>query len=412
MLKKQLLEQSKTFCMFPWLHLFVSPRGTVYPCCSHSQKTPPIGNTQQQSLSELYNSTAMKTLRTRMLAGEKSSVCDLCYKFEETAPHSYRSFANERFADQFDKLVPSTLPDGTVENFELQYIDVRFSNLCNFKCRTCGEEYSSQWATETKLLRKKRGSSYDQPTLLEADSSGRLKTEILQHLDHSKIIYFAGGEPTMMEEHYEILHALIAQGRTDILLRYNTNASTFKFRDQDLWSLWQHFDRIEVSASIDHYGERAEYLRKGTDWAVVEANLKKIRQQRNIEFQINTVLSVFNYVTLTEFYQYLMDQDLYRPTDRNHFIVTTNYPAFYSAAALPRFLKDPATAKISQLREWAIQEKNHSMSSNLEYSVNHANSEHTWVQHRDQLRKLTKELDEVRGESVGKIFPELLPLWR
>ena len=410
--KTDLLTKSKTFCMFPWLHLFVSPRGTVYPCCSHSQKTEAFGNTKTQALADVFNNDEMRTLRMNMLEGKPSPVCEMCYTFESRGAHSYRQFANERFADEFHSVVPTTLPNGAVPDFRMLYIDVRFSNLCNFKCRTCGVEYSSQWATETKLVNKQKATCNTNPTLLHADPSGKLLTEIAQHLDHAKIIYFAGGEPMMMEEHYEILQQLIAQGRRDITLRYNTNASSFKFKDRDIWQLWRQFDRIEVSASIDHYGERAEYIRTGTDWAAVESNLLLLRQQPNIDFQINTVLSVFNYATLSEFYQYLVDRDLYRPTDRFHFIVNTNYPEFYSAAVLPRWVKTPATEKILALRDWARQQNNYSMISNLENGVAHANAEHTWVRHRDRLRTLTGELDQIRGTDVVKTFPELRSLWR
>jgi len=410
--KTDLLTKSKTFCMFPWLHLFVSPRGTVYPCCSHSQRTEAFGNTKTQALADVFNNEQMRTLRMNMLEGKSSPVCEMCYTFERRGAHSYRQFANERFGEEFHSVVPSTLPDGRVPDFRMLYIDVRFSNLCNFKCRTCGVEYSSQWATETKLVNKQKAKPNTDPTLLHADPSGKLLREIAQHLDHAKIIYFAGGEPMMMEEHYEILQQLIAQGRRDITLRYNTNASSFKFKDRDIWQLWQQFDRIEVSASIDHYGERAEYIRTGTDWAAVESNLILLRQQPNIDFQINTVLSVFNYATLPEFYQYLVDRDLYRPTDRFHFIVNTNYPEFYSAAVLPRWIKTAATEKILALRDWARQQYNWSMVSNLEHGVQHANSEHTWVQHRDRLRTLTRELDQIRGTDVVKTFPELRSLWR
>ena len=117
--------------------------------------------------------------------------------------------------------------------------------------------------------------------------------------------YFAGGEPLITPEHYVILEEMIRKGRTDTILRYNTNASTISYKQYDIFDLWKHFDRIELSCSIDHYGERAEVMRHGTDWARVEENLTKFRSLDYVVFQLNTVFSIMNYMTITEFYEYM-----------------------------------------------------------------------------------------------------------
>jgi radical SAM protein with 4Fe4S-binding SPASM domain len=99
--KDFLLNESKTFCMFPWLHLNATPKGDVYPCCSNDY-TQPVGNTKDNSLEEIFNSPKMKELRVDMLNEKKNSICDFCYKHEEAGPYSFRNYSKEQFANRFD----------------------------------------------------------------------------------------------------------------------------------------------------------------------------------------------------------------------------------------------------------------------------------------------------------------------
>ena len=118
--KDYLLNESKVFCMFPWLHLNVTPKGDIYPCCSNDY-TKPYGNTKTISLKEAFNNDKMKNLRLDMLNERKNEICTFCYKHEEAGPHSFRNYSKEQFAKHFDELVPTTKEDGTVEEFKMHY---------------------------------------------------------------------------------------------------------------------------------------------------------------------------------------------------------------------------------------------------------------------------------------------------
>ena len=168
--KKSLCEDSKVFCMFPWIHLYATPTGDVYPCCSN-EYIDPIGNTRTARLADSFNCNEMKQLRLNMLAGTPSKICTYCYEHEKAGPYSFRTYSNEHFAKYFEEAVLPTHPDGSLDEFKMRYFDIRFSNKCNFKCRTCGAEFSSLWAQEHK-------DTFD-PTvevLKHADNSGMLLT--------------------------------------------------------------------------------------------------------------------------------------------------------------------------------------------------------------------------------------------
>lgn len=399
--KDHLLNHSKVFCMFPWLHLNATPKGDIYPCCSNDY-TMPMGNTADMTLAEAFNTDYMKQLRLDMLSGKQSEICTFCYNHEKASPHSFRTYSMDHFSKHFDEVMSMTREDGTVDEFKMRYFDIRFSNICNFKCRTCGTEFSSQWALEDK-----KTFNPDGPVIIHVDDErGTVLEEILDQVDHIDLAYFAGGEPLITQEHYVILEELIRKGRTDTVLRYNTNASTISYKQYDIIDLWKHFDRVEVSCSIDHYGDRAEVLRHGTDWGKIESNLKKFRSLEFVDFQLNTVLSIFNYLTLDDFYDYMISKELVDPkNDWYHSLYMAVHPAYYCARALPAPLKQTAREKIVKRFN-----DDTSISRLVHNAMSFAEEEDTWDQVKDQFFHNCMRLDGIRGEDLFATFPELQPL--
>lgn len=399
--KSSLLNDSKVFCMFPWLHLNVTPKGSIYPCCSNNY-TEPFGNVKETSLKDAFNCDKMKELRLNMLKGNPSKICEFCYKHEQASPYSFRTYSLENFSKYFDDLVPTTHKDGAVDEFKMRYFDIRFSNICNFKCRTCGFEFSSKWGEENR-------SRYNpnHPIVIHADDhKGDLLNEVLSHVEHIDLAYFAGGEPLITEEHYIILEEMIRQGRTDTVLRYNTNASNIKYKKHDVLSLWKHFKRVELSCSIDHYGERAEWLRKGTDWGKVESNLLTFRELDYISFQINTVFSLFNYPTLGEFYNYLKEKNLLRTDDWHHSLYLAVHPGYYSAKSLPKELKEIAKINATKFCQGNGTEYR-SITNLVENAIKFADESNTWASNKNLFFSHTRTLDTYRNEDIFKVFPEL-----
>lgn len=399
--KEHLLNESKVFCMFPWLHLNATPHGDIYPCCSNDY-TDPITNTDRMSLNQAINHPRMKELRLNMLEGKESNICTFCYKHEAAGPHSFRTYSIDNFANHFEEVISNTHTDGTLDNFKMRYFDIRFSNICNFKCRSCGTEFSSQWAIEDKKHWNPTG-----PILIHVDNNkGNVLNEILDHVDHIDLAYFAGGEPLITEEHYIILEELIRKGKTDTVLRYNTNASTINYKQYDIIDLWKRFKKVELSCSLDHYGERAELMRHGTDWGKVEANLKIFRSLECVDFQINTVFSIMNYMTLNEFYEYLHKQGLLDyQNDWHNSLYLTAHPPYYSAKALPAPMKKIAADKLMKHCTGK-----RSIDPIINSAVDYAAKEDTWDIVKEDFFHMTNRLDGFRQEDFFAVFPELIPL--
>lgn len=397
--KDFLLNRSKVFCMFPWVHLNVTPKGDIYPCCSNNY-TAPFGSTKTTTLKEAFNNEQMKALRLDMLSEQPSKICEFCYKHEEAGPHSFRNYSKEQFSARFDEVVPTTHEDGTVPEFKMHYFDIRFSNICNFKCRTCGSEFSSQWGAEMRKHYDKK-----HPIVIHADERGDLLKEVLEHIPNIDLAYFAGGEPLITDEHYMMLEEMIRLGRTDITLRYNTNASSIKYKSYDILDLWKHFKKVELSCSIDHYGERAEYMRHGTDWGRVESNLLNFRKLDYVSFQINTVFSIYNYLTIGEFYEYLKSKNIVRGDDWYHSLYLAVNPGYYSAQSLPKELKAIARGKADKFC-LANTESNPAL-RRLVHDASLFAEQDTWQEFGIEFLGHTASIDKIRGESFWNTFPEL-----
>ena len=394
--------------MAPWVHLYSSPSGDAAPCCiAESCGHGGLGNTRTQSLMEIVNSEKMKDIRKDMLTNTPNNECKKCYDHEKQGIRSSRNMLNKEFSEFYDESLEHTLEDGSLTEFKMRYFDVRFSNICNFKCRTCGGGFSSQWEQEDLKNNLPYARIYpknDNPDFLK---------EIIEQVPNFKTAYFAGGEPLITEEHYILLEEMIRTGASNtVSLRYNTNLSNFKFKDKDILSLWKHFKKkIDIYASVDHYGERAEYIRHGTNWATVEENLILAKKTPFINLQMNTVLSVFNFLTIGEFYQYLIDKKLYTPNGYAYTLYNMSTPEHYTCHILPPEYK----MKGKESLEFAIEymEKKYFTPYHvlqLKEAMVWALLYDTWDQHKYAFRNEIKRVDKIRGEDFRKTFPELAGL--
>ena len=403
--KIQYLNESKSFCMMPWVHLHVTPAGAALPCCigNHSHT---VGNITEKSLIELVNSDGMNDLRRDMLDGVLNPACSACHSHEEQGIVSFRKTNNEAYGKYFDEVLTHTDIDGILVNFKMRYFDIRLSNICNMKCRTCNSQYSSMWEQEDNKQGTKTFS-------ITKDTRTSYLPQILQHIPHIDMAYFAGGEPFISEEHYIMLEEMIKHNRTDIVLRYNSNLSVLGYKNKDLLSLWKHFkNKVQIYASIDHYGSRAEYIRHGTDWGKIENNFDMLKKLDYVSMQINSVLSIYNFVTFGDFYNYIIDKNW---IDSDSFVYTVYNmisPVYLTALALPNSYKILGTnninTAINRLQNIGYTNNITPMQiTQLSDAINWATSKNTWDEHKDLFRAEIVRLDTIRNENFTTVFPEL-----
>jgi hypothetical protein len=404
---KFLLSESKNFCIYPWIHMHAWPTGEAYPCC-HATHSPVYGNTRKETLLDVWNGTRMRQLRQDMLNNTANETCRKCHEQEDSGFFSGRQSANKHHGHHIDR-VHRTQPNGTFDEFEMTYWDIRFSNLCNLSCRSCGHIFSSSWYQDQAKL---AGGDWKQknPVL---NYAGRTETDmweqLIPHLDYVEQIYFAGGEPLLMEEHYRILDELVKRKRFDVRLIYNTNFTHTDLKGNSVFEYWKQFDSVAVGASLDASGARGEYIRKGTDWAVVEQNRRDMLAIcPGVDFYISPTLSIMNALHLPDFHRDWVEKGLLKPQDLNVNILQD--PVQYRLDIAPLAYKQQVKQKFEEHLEWLrVQDPLHRATVGFESAINYMMStDNTHL--IPKFWSTTDRLDEIRRENILDVIPELTAL--
>lgn len=400
---QDLLLKDPHFCLLPWIHLHAFPDGRAFPCCL-SDNDLPIGNLKKNTMRELWNSEGMKTMRKNMLEGRPSKECTRCYEQEQAGFVTVRNTTGQTFGHHI-AIVDETKEDGTLDRFELKYYDVRFSNICNFRCRSCGSTFSSNWHSDEVKLYQRGGQAITYAGRTEDD----MWEQMVEHIPHLEQIYFAGGEPLLMEEHYRLLNELIKQGRTNVRLVYNTNLSKLAFKDQSVLDLWKHFPKVAIGASLDASGERAEYMRKGTVWSEIVNNRLQIKEQcPHVDFYISATVSIFNAWHIADFHKEWVDLGLIEPSDFNLNILQV--PGWYRVDILPSEIKAAIKEKVKRHINWLEPHDKLTRATNGYKSLLNFIDGEQPINHLNYFFYITDQLDDLRNEDFFATFPELIGL--
>jgi len=325
---------NKAYCILPFIHLYSQPDGELKPCCIAGGFDKPV-NLKTMSIEDAFNSQQMKDLRKDMMDGIRNKVCDVCYKQEDETSHSPRlDFNSNSLWDspivEIDYSVPS----------DFQHVDIRFSNLCNFKCRMCSHGFSSAWFEDTGKFR---------PWAVEGKSkvmkvTDTIVDDLIPHLSEIKSFYFAGGEPLIMPEHFKLLKYLydnigletfynrnkdtnevIEFEARNLSIHYNTNLSVIKYDEQNLIDLWKGFFRVFLSISCDGIGEVGEYQRTGFKTEKFEKNLEIIKKYAKpassreavigISYNFQYTTTIMNVYHIFDFIEYMLDKKHIKTSD-------------------------------------------------------------------------------------------------
>lgn len=383
------------FCIAPWMHMHVEPDGDVQLCCASNWKhehQKSLGNLNENTPEEIWNGKQMRMVRKNMLAGRKMpQYCSPCYDREAGAINqTERQRFNREFANTFE-LVPTTQDDGTLDTLKLKYLDIRFNNLCNLKCRTCGPDWSTSWANEMGI----------EKPLLYNDTWRKL----LPYLDQLEKVYFAGGEPLMTPEHYDFLEQLV-EINTDIELLYTSNFSRLELKNRHVMDYWPKFKLVNAIASIDHVGEMASYVRTGTDYQTVINNIKKVNSYGllNVRSAITSVYSAYNCTGLGDIIIRLFEDEVINDMQQIVFNILVN-PDYQMATIIPDSAVQVAIDNTQKGIDY-LESKNQDpqkLKSALQWLLdNHSHDPEKW----DRFVNHNKRLDKIRKTSFTESYPE------
>lgn len=291
------------FCVLPWVSLETSPIGTVRPCClAENELRDNAGEKFKLTTAKfdtIQNCHDMRRLRQQFIDGDEPETCRKCWNEERSGRTSKRMHT----LDRLKHIIPEQ--DWTLDAKPLMFLDLKLGNICNLKCRICGSWSSSTFAVEEMAHDQSLATAANpkQSYHYQMLKDGRWPREntvfweqIADSVDQLRYIEFTGGEPFMIDEHFDLLKRLVDRGVAgNIEIHYNTNGTQYPAHAEAIWS---HFKTVEIAFSIDDLGERFEYQRSGAKWSDVQRNIELFKDMRarnnNIQLQVCSTVNVFN----------------------------------------------------------------------------------------------------------------------
>jgi sulfatase maturation enzyme AslB (radical SAM superfamily) len=369
-----------SFCPIPWTGLMYNQDGKVKNCI-RSDETLPIGNIQQDTIENIVLGTENISRQSKIISKLPVASCHTCKELENNKK-SFDIVSDRIFYIRELKDIP--LDTYRVPNFDLQTIDVRWTNLCNQACVYCSPEFSSKWASELKI---------QQNTPTESQRT-KFKEYIFARARQLKHVYMAGGEPLLMKENLELLDLL----DPDVELRVNTNLSKV---NTEIFDRVCKFKNVHWTVSIETIEDEYEYIRYGGSWRDFLNNLSVI-QKLNHKISFNMLYFLLNYKSLFGCVDYLKDLGFHS----NSFIIGALLrPEYLNIRHLPKnqlqSVKEILTDRINQKPGYLLEDSFKNLLSyvTMPYEANLSES----------FRKLDL-LDKRRQLDSSKIFTELYQL--
>ena len=274
-----------SLCMAPWVHTYLSPQTERRMCCASRE---PAQNFKQYidtaagtgkyvpiTLDEHWNSPHMMSVRSRMMAGETLPECEVCNdKLLNT--DVYRTNFCQLYKHKYPDIWKTTDTAGRTTMQPVSW-DYRFSNLCNFKCRTCGDMLSSSWETEQRQHNMVDWSNPKNAWMLpevqkniSAFQDSQIEAEFADAVEQHRVeeVYWVGGEPLMYEQHWRYMKRIVELGDGPrVYARYNTNLSRVDYRGVNLYrDILSGLRDWQICASLDGTGAIGEYIRTGLEY--------------------------------------------------------------------------------------------------------------------------------------------------
>ncbi len=423
---------SDTYCPIPWIFQAVRNNGDVRVCCQanitknqgvirHADGTS--FNAGRDDMNLARNADMMKAMRLNMLNGVWSDECTRCKNEEDSGLTSRRTYEMEHWGEVYNKKWASsvTQPDGTIET-PVHYLDLRFGNLCNLACRMCGPTDSHTWYKDYVKLYGNRYKDTHGTVELEKNAKGRWFTndydwhnsekfwEYLEtNLENIQHVYMAGGEPLMIERHYDFLNKCIDTGNSkNILLEYNTNVTNIPNRVLDQWA---EFKQVLIGASVDGMGDVLEYQRYPAKWTAIENNLQKIDQlPKNISAWLSFTVTSINVFHVPDFMLWKTQQGFKKINSSKKKPLITHHvahrPYHMNVQVLPDELKKQITDKYHKAVEQFDSELQKPAGVVLDSISNYMNKASLYKDHWHDFVSNTVKLDKLRKQNITDIVPQ------
>jgi len=284
------------YCPAPW-HMGCFTHAYQSVCCAHP------GEISDSPL-EYIKGQKIFQIKQGISTGNLTPACQQCKDNDDagiySTSQSHRELIQNLQIDCVDDPEIDTVP---------RAIEIRFSNLCNFKCRMCGPDWSNAIAKEN-AAHPKLTKWYFTDLQTRVDCTAKFLDDIMKILPDLRQIYITGGEPTIQKSVLDFLDRLIDEKVSQkIQLNMTTNVSAI---NPGLLDRLKQFDRVFIGLSIDATDRVAEYQRHGTVWSQIRSNIETIGRFRmedpmKIHLSINSALSAYTVLAVDDLVDYCLE---------------------------------------------------------------------------------------------------------
>lgn len=317
------------FCAAPWTNTYVNTSGFASPCCKIEKMSRRMDLDKTEYPVEL-NSEVMKKLRRDFMEGQQPKECSHCWMREQkgsdlkTIPRVFNNFMG---LDNIENALANTQGDGTLSGAHLSFLDVAWTNVCNFSCLFCSPDNSS--SIEKKF--------YPSNTVFWGSKEFTPRQSDHDHLidyitgpakDTVRRIHFTGGEPFMQTKTFDLLDKMLEVGQNETVeLHFNTNGSILH-NYKGINIVDEYFKKwklpVLMTMSLDHVGARGEYLRGGLS---IDKWLENFRRfsDAGLQIRISTSLTVINASSVDQCFEWLEKNlnSYYKSDHHNNLTVVT-----------------------------------------------------------------------------------------
>lgn len=400
------MSTSPSLCVLPWINTQIQIDGSTKLCCVAQEEnySPETSNSIfKDSAQTLFNASFLKRTRLQMQAGIWPSACATCKNNEALGVLSYRQQYNNKYPAYFKQLqeAPQTFEP------KIRTIDLRISNLCNFKCRMCGPALSSRWSEDMPLF---KGKSPEKSGIKGIHEAHAFWEEFYNELIYSvEEIHFAGGEPLLTEEHYKILTRLIEIGKTDVELYYDSNLSKLSLKSWDVIELWKQFSKVNLSMSLDAVGPMGEYIRHGLNYEQWQKNVARIKAETpHVKRNLHFVVNVFNVLDFQFHFDEIIKNQFVEPQFFGFTFMA--WPQSLNVQTLHPELKSLVKQRLENMLQHdplVRQEGVYDHSDFIQGLIGYLYQQDLYAEHIKDFRHETNLLDQHRGERLLDLVPEL-----
>jgi sulfatase maturation enzyme AslB (radical SAM superfamily) len=443
-----------TFCPLPWNSINLRNNGDLRICCNTNSYSPKRGimtkedgtpyNAGKDDWNEARNAELLKEVRVSMMKGEWHPECTRCKKEEESGMRSRREYENDDWGKysgdiSLEKMLPITEEDGTLDTSkqDIEFMDIRYGNFCNLKCRMCGPTDSHKWYDDfVKTTGRTHYKDTHETIQLTKNAKGKWHTDqydwfqdndiywdnFEKYAPDAKKLYIVGGEPLIIDEHQESLERLVASGKAGkIQLEYNTNLTMVPDR---LVHLWEQFKQIRIGVSIDGIGDVFNYQRTPAKFDAVYANMMTLQNNERINLKAWFAYTVtpMNVFHTADFMKWKLTEsglDKFNPITGPRPVITHHMchsPKYYNVKVLPQYLKDQVAEHYQEHKDWVlttdfsdkVKDNFIKVLTGIEKFMMSEDYSEEWLDHFiDQ----TAKLDEVRNQNILDIVPQYKELF-